>query len=582
MEKGKIKFKFNIKKRLLPVILLSVCLPLILFVAIPFEVYANNMDEFLFSLGSFFPLSILFGFLLAAAIACSLLFLPEKSYRICYALVLALSFLFFLQGTFLNFGMNSLAGDNLGTASANVGLKLLDLFIWIAVIAAAVVLAIIKDKKGIIAIVAVILSIVVIATQIINPLANTFKHPDVFMTKAARLAEQDDGFKDEVLTRENLSTLSDDRNIVYICIDRFDEFFAETAYTLKPEIFEELDGFTWFKDHLSLYGHTFPSIAYMLTENEYDSDIHRKDYLSTVYDENNTLSTLAENGYSVNIYTQAYYAFNTASDLPDYVANVSEAKEFTTSRPMKLLGCMLGTSAYRCLPLFLKDLIYGVESRKFNECVSSVGVNGYDGYLTDNDTVYNQTSASPFELREGKNFSFVHIEGCHDITFDYISKNLTSKQKSRVAASVQNSFRVVNEYIKALKDAGLYENSTIIITGDHPDPIGSAAPKGAKLTALFFKRAGSYENGITPSYAPVAHKNIWPAIMNSEGIDRVNNGTSLFDIPEYDETRVRQYIWHTYESNRCDEYTYSITGSGTDFNNWELVSTKHINRFIMN
>lgn len=576
MEKGKIKFKFNIKKRLLPVILLAVCTPLILFVAIPFEIYANNMDEFLFSLSSFFPYCVLFGFLLAVGIAGGLLFLPEKIYRIAYAVILAASFLFFMQGTFLNFGMNSLAGDNLGTGSVHIGLKILDLFIWLAVLGAAIALSIIKDKKGIFAIIAVILAIVVVATQIINPIANTVKHPDVFLSREARLAKEETDVKHEILTCENLTSVSTERNIFYFCIDKFDEYFAETAYEKKPEIYNNLDGFTWFKDNLSLYGHTFPSVAYMLTENEYDIEQFRTPYLDNVYNDNRTLNTLADKGYSVNLYTVPYYAYTKVNALPDYIENVSGAKQFKTSHPMELVDCIIKTSVYRCLPLFLKDCMYGVKTNDFNLCVSSVGENGYDGYQADNDIAYKNVDGATFSQRGGKNFSFIHIDGCHSLAVNYMSSNVSSKQKKEITATVETSFKMVNEYINALKENGLYKDATIIITGDHPVTVqAKAAPKGAKLTALFFKKSGDAGTPLAQSDAPVAHENIWPTIMESENIVRENNGVTLFEVPE---NNVRKHVWHTYFTNKCDEYIYSITGSGKNFDNWKLVEQNYYDR----
>ncbi|MDE7453931.1 MAG: hypothetical protein K2N22_05945 [Clostridia bacterium] len=576
MEKGKIKFEFNaktIKKRILPVILVSVLTPLILFVAIPFEVYANNMDELLFSLSAFFPYCVLFGFLLAAGVACALLFLPEKIYRICYALILALSFLFFMQGTFLNFGANSLAGDNLGTNSVHIGLKILDLFIWIAVLGVAVALAIIKDKKGIFAIVAVILAIVVVATQIITPMASTVKHPDVFLSKQEQLEKDDGDYKNEVLSCQNLTSVSSERNIFYFCIDKFDEYFAEVANDKAYKLYDNLDGFTWFQDNISLYGHTFPAVAHMLTENEYDIGQSRAPYLDNVYKENRTLNVLAENGYSINLYTVPYYAYNKANALPDNIENISEAKLFKTTHPMELVGYMIKLSVYRCLPHFLKDSIYGVKTNDFNLCVTSVGKNGYAGYLTDNATVYKQVSDAAFTTREGKNFSFIHIDGCHELSVDYFTKKVTAKQKNEITSAVSYSFSVVNEYIRVLKEKGLYENATIIITGDHPVTVLSRTSlKGAKRTALFFKKSGDAGTPLVQSDAPVAHENIWPTIMESEGIERENNGVTLYEVPENNE---RRHVWHTYFSNKCDEYVYKITGSGKNFDNWELIEQNY-------
>ncbi|MDE7453932.1 MAG: sulfatase-like hydrolase/transferase [Clostridia bacterium] len=576
----KTQFKFNIKKRILPVLLVSVLTPLILFVAIPFEIFANNMDEFLFSLSSFYPYCILFGFLLAAGIAGALLFLPEKAYRICYALVLALSFLFFLQGTFLNFGADSLDGNNLGTNNVHIGLKILDAFIWLAVLGAAVALALIKDKKGIFAIVAVILSIVVVATQIITPVASTVKHPDVFMSRTERLKKENPDFNDKVLTDEKLTAVASGRNVIFFCVDQFDEYYAQTALDLNPDIYDGLDGFTWFRDNLSLFGHTFPSIAYMLSEKPYDmKESLRKDYLDNVYKDNRTLSVLYENGYSVNLYTQPYYVYNAADTLPDYVENISDSKQYKTTRPAKLTDSILSTAAYRCLPLFIKDLVNDVESCEFNECVATLGENGYYSYNCENQSVLENVIGAEFGDKGEKNFSFIHIEGCHDVCPDY-TKPVPEKKRRKTAASVKRSFSIINEYLNALKEKGLYKDATIIITGDHPNTARDFV-RIPKLDALFFKRSGESGTEIKQSYAPVAHENIWPAIFQSEKIERENNGTGLYEIAEYDPTRERKYIWQTYDTKECFEYVYTITGPGTNFDNWKLVDSAHYNRFIM-
>lgn len=575
MFKGKIKFNFNIKKRIIPVILVSVLMPMILFVAIPFEMYANNMDELLFSLSSFYPLCILFGFLLAAGTALLLIFLPEKIYRVGYAVVLAASFLFFLQGTFLNFGMNSLGGDNQGSGDPGIGLKILDAIIWIVVLGVAVALSLIKDKKGIFAIIAVILALVVFSTQFVVPVTNTIKHTDVFMSREARLAKNDDNYKNEVMTNKNYNSVSGENNIYYFCIDKFDEYFAEVAYEQNPEIYANLDGFTWFQDHISLYGHTFPSIAYMLTEHTFDIKTqYRPEYLDSVYDDNKTLSVLNENGYSVNLFTQPYYACTSAHMLPDYVENVSVAKELKTTQPMKLTECFVKTSVYRCLPLFFKDWIYDVDTIAFNQCVTTICENGYTDFLLDNYNGYKQAVATPFTQRDGKNFSFIHIDGCHGIGIDYMSKTINADEKKQMTAEVESSFKVVNVFIDALKEKGLYENATIVITGDHPITVQARyALKAAKLTALFFKRSGDGGTPLAASLAPVAHENIWPTIMESENIQRENNGVTLFNVPENNE---RLHAFQTFNSYNCDEYIYKITGSGKDFGNWELIEHNYV------
>ncbi len=105
--------KMLIKKRILPTLLISSLLPLVIFLSVPFEIYANNYSEFLFSFSDFFFVGIGFFFLFVAIIFSILLLLPKRAYKVFSALIIACSFLLFFQGTFLNGKMNSLGGDML-------------------------------------------------------------------------------------------------------------------------------------------------------------------------------------------------------------------------------------------------------------------------------------------------------------------------------------------------------------------------------------------------------------------------------------------------------------------------------------
>lgn len=73
-----------------------------------------------------------------------------------------------------------------------------------------------------------------------------------------------------------------------------------------------------------------------------------------------------------------------------------------------------------------------------------------------------------------------------------------------------------------------------------------------------------------------------PTIFESIGVEsniaKTKGDTSLF-LTDSDE---RIHIWHTWNTNPLDEYTYKITGSGRDFNNWTEIKHVRYNKGIMN
>ena len=147
--------------------------------------------------------------------------------------------------------------------------------------------------------------------------------------------------------------------------------------------------------------------------------------------------------------------------------------------------------------------------------------------------------------------------------------------------SLRNSFDIIGVYLRALKDLGVYDNSTIIITGDHADPVDDASDlDDVRLTALYVKPSGSAGVALKRSKAQVCHDNVWPTIFKSENITQsVNQNKTVFEVDESVNVP-RYYIWQTYDAT-LNEYIYSINGAGNDFNNWKLEKENYYDKFIM-
>ncbi|MBQ9103476.1 MAG: sulfatase-like hydrolase/transferase [Clostridia bacterium] len=575
-----LKFKQRTINRILPTLLVAFLLPFIIFVSVPFEIFGNNLDEFLFSVSGFMPLLALFALSSIVVVFFALLFLPNKAYRIACAVFLALAFLFFIQGTFLNSGLSTLAGDNMGTEPTPVWKIVLNLFIWLIVIAGAVVLACLKDKNGIISTVAIIVAVVVLITQLMPTLVLAVSKEGVFLEKNERLTLNSELKNPEILTDEGLTTISTTGNIYYFCVDRFDQKYAEEGYEKHSEIFNVLDGFTAYNDNISKYGHTFPGIVNLLTSKKYDTSLSREEFLNSVYAENHTLSALNENGYEINLYTQPFYAFTDASYLPKYVKNTSKATAYEVINQPQLPLSLVQIALYRCFPLIAKPIVGNVNSATCNNFVNCEGENGSKQYSTDMKSVWNNLQNNAFTTTSAKRFNFIHIEGCHGVDYDENWNKAKGKQKDDIMISLKNSFKIIGKFIDELKKQDVYDSSTIIITGDHADPVNDGANlDDIRLTALYFKRANQ-SGTLKKSNAQVSHDNLWSAILTDVGITpNASLGRSLFDISE-SETTTREYIWHTFVST-TDEYTFEIKGSGKDFKNWTQKEHKFYNKFLM-
>ena len=572
-------FSAERKSRVLLSVLVAVSLSFILFIVAPLDVFGNNLEEFNFSFSDFALILSLLAVANAALVFSLLFFIPRKGYRVTLAVLIATGLLLVIQQNFLNFNMTSLPGDNFAS-ELPVWQIVVDTLVWLGGYALAVYLVTRKDEKGRVKFTAVILAIMLFAMEFVSVFTVVITSPAIFTDKMNRVG---DGF--EVLTVKNYTDVAAENNVFYFCVDRFDEEYAEDAYKENPSVFNDLDGFTWYKDHTANYGHTFPGVANMLTNRVYTAESSREEYLNEAYKGDIPLKTLKDEGYNINLYTQPYYAFTEAQNLPPYVSNKGKVVSVKTANKSALSFKMAYFSFYRGLPLLFKKFLTAGSTAEMNSLTifnGDVGGSVYEGYDSDTREAYRSIDGKDITTADGgKQFSFIHFEGCHDIKYD---ENWGKSGKRNVIVSVKNSFDIIKKYIAALKEKGVYENATIVITGDHSyahnDFQNIAEPR---LTALFVKRSGD-TGAFKTSEAQTSHNDIWATIFDSEHIDKSGLGdgykTSVFDI-DANTKRTRTMIWHTFSLD-CDEYYWEITGSGADFNNWKEKDHKHYQKFVMN
>lgn len=574
--------KALIKKRILPTALVSFAVPLVICFAVPFEIYCTNRAEFLFSAGAFLPVLVLYTLLFAAGLFFALLFLPPRAYTVSRNIWIMFAVLFVLQGVYLNRGIVAFSTSTSG--KDNVWLIVGNSVLWILCLGGAVALAWLPDKKELIPTVSMILAVVVIAIQLVGFVNTSVRHKDVYAPQSKQI-EQDADAPKRILTGEGLTRLSRNKNILYFVFDQFDQFFAESTQKYAPDVYEKMNGYVGYNDCISLYGHTYPSIAYMITRNDHDADKTRLEYLNSTYRDDKTLSVLAQNDWETSVYTEQYYSYTVDAGLPDYIANASEVKSVKVRNPFAIGIHLVHMALYRCAPAALKVPLGIINANQCNRNVVYKGVNGQNEYQAGTSRARKRVAGQPFTLTDKNVFKFIHMSGFHKVMASLETRTMNKKTKTvkEGVKILRQCMAVVDMYAQFLKENGLYENTTILITGDHPSPYYNMGSIDApKLTALYVKRAGDASAPFTLSNAPVSHEDLWPTVMDEAGIAMpADYGTSLFDVAENDE-RERRFIWHTYRHrNSMDVYTYTIKGSGRDFSHWEKHRGKHYDRGIM-
>ena len=594
----KSKRSYRIGRKIPLSLLLALALPLTVCFFGPFETYCGNISEFTFSLGDFLPICAILAAAVAVAVFAILLLLDGIAYDIACAVVTWLSVMAFAQRYYLNLGINALAGDGVGTTEVTVWQVVINTVIWVLVGALAIAAVVYFKKKNIapVFVSCAILLIAILVTQTVGFVSLSLT-TDVYIPVTDR-AEVESGEDDEassdkvVLTYNNLNELSKGKNVVFFIIDRFDVRYFERLQKNDPEFLTGLDGFTFYNDYTSLYCRTYPAIASILTGKENDFSQTRTKFFKDIFTDGGHMRTLADNGYDVNVYTEQYYGYDDAKYMSDYVKNLSSVKGYKIDSNKDLSRDMLRLSLSTCLPIVAKDVVGQMSTPDFNShAVYDTDAPVYDA--SDMKDVYEYITAEDFTtVRSDGQFSFIHIYGCHTpVKYNLDWEEANEKEQNDAAMALKQSLIIIYEYIAEMKRLGLYEDATIIITGDHPSALsdtkligetGRSDDNGTRVTAMLFKKSGDSGTALKTSTAQISQDELWNTIYESEGLSHLKSGDSFFDIQE-GEQRVRRYLfeWAVYldDGGRADEIVeYRITGTARDKDNWEIVERTVVGR----
>ena len=541
------------------------------------EVFAGNRAELLFNFRDFAPWILLIT-LGVTLVLLALIYLPgQKTGRYIAAVFVWLTLMGYVQSTFLN-GAAGLAGDD--KEGFETGLPaVINLLIWILVLA-AILFAVFRVKaKENLETAAVILMLMLLGMQTVGFVTNL---PRITMDRFAAEAQADKGGdgKDVMQEASYLSTdgmmdTASKSNIYVIILDRLDVSFIDSIQQKDRDFFAPLGGFTYYRDNTSLYSRTFPGAATIIAGQDGDLTGPNAEFFRKIYSTSPLLQDLKENGYRVRLYAPSYYTYRSGSVFEGIADNLASYTGYTMTRPLELTGNLLLLSLYKAVPQLLKPLI-AISTESFDSFVEY----NYSSPQASWDERGFYTSLLQSGLKDGgfeKAYTYLHFHGGHDPFI--LDENANEVEKSSGTAQVMGDFRILYTMFDRLKQMGLYEQSTIIITGDHPRALSDTKdPAEPRLTALFVKEAGRGEEPFVVSEAQVSQENFAATIIRSAGIPTDHDyGEAYSEVP-VGEDQVRYHQFQLSKDGDCFIMRFRVTGEGADFKNWEIESRTNIGK----
>lgn len=559
--------KYTTKEKVLISALVSFVFSFIIFLFNPIDIVANNAQEFSFALSDIIG-GVLLSFFASFAILFAVLMIFNKYIlNIITSLLLSVFISDYIYN--LTVGKGTLVS---GDVRIDYGKSTTIFLIIIIAVAYALFLAgvLLKNKwKNVCAFICVLLIAMNSAT-----LVSDFATKD-FVNKNGTTINY-------ALSEKNLFGVSKKENIVYFLFDRFDTKYYDEVVNDNPNYFSKsLDGFTYFDNAVSTFSRTYPAVAGLITGVTYDGNTSSNEYFKKAYTTSPFLKDLKSNGYEINIYADRYYEYSDAECFKDTVSNATKINGYTPDKT-NILKYLLSLSDARTIACKMPTLLF---KHTANGTVLTLSkLNSKDKIYHDDDAeLYKNLKSSGLHYTNSdKNYTFIYLHGTHSpYTLDADAQRVkasTSKEQTI------GSFKIIADYVDQMKKLGVYDNSTIVITGDHgypytdTEPLLESTDTGTK-TAVFVKPKSSKTSGLSVSHAPASVADIISTIVKDTGIKASTDyGESLFDIAQ-DSARERIYYHSRLTGNSkliLDKYT--ITGDAANIKNWKLEESRDTNQ----
>ncbi|MBQ7782257.1 MAG: alkaline phosphatase family protein [Lachnospiraceae bacterium] len=518
----------------------------------PAEIFFANVTEFDFIYGEFFWHMAVITIVVTLVVSLLVLILPEKVSRALLSVMFALAVMSYIQVMFFNQKLD-LLGESAEGYELQTGKAVFNLIIWIVICLAVIVLAYLKKdiwKKLVLGASGFLLAIQAVA------------YVSLLLTADEEAYKRPDGFW--MLSGEEQYVVSGEENIIIFVLDCFNNQYVDIMNEAYPGSTDFLHDFTYYNNADCTYYGTFPSLPHMLTGCEVREDMTVNDWCSWIWDNEKTNSFyegLQTNNYITNIYTadaQVLVGTNPKGILSGKINNaVNSSAEMEVDYEL-LIQTLMKMSGYRLVPDLFKGYLY-TDIDEYESIVrlkeNPINYNNYD--------YYERLVEQKLSINEEHNYFIVeHLVGTHSYSTDEFGHY---SEDAVLADTAKGCMVIVEEYLNQLKELGVYDNSTIIITSDH-------GVEDESQVIFFVKQPGESHEESPITSAPIAHTELLPTIAQAAGMNPGEYGQTIYDFGDGEERE--RTVWvrtfdDAYPSVPC--YTGDKEGSSNVYYGYSYV-----------
>ena len=448
----------------------------------------------------------------------------------------------YLQAMVLNLNLGVLDGTSIPWQSYSIH-SILNIVVWCLIISVPfLILYFFKNawKKIIKAV-----SFILIGMQLVALVTTIVSTPITNKTK------------EYYLSGEEQYTISSKSNVIVFILDYFSNTYVDKMLQEYPDALDAFNGFTYYNNVDCTYFGTFPSMNHMLTGAELDATITTEKWFESSWNSEKAeefYSLLADNGYKVNIYSGEKY-YGGAENMLGKVSNVSVEEITVNINYSELIKKMVQLSCYSHLPHAFKASFW-MDTNDFSE-VATVDSTGIE--IKQQSSFYSALKEQGLTFNNQSNYFILqHLRGAHPAY--NVNENGGYLKNATLEQTTKGYFLMVEEYLQQMKDLGVYDDSTIIITADHGDWENTQV-------IFFIKEAGKSQDDMDISTAPISHNDFMSTILTNIGEDCGDFGKPIYDFSENEERE--RTVWvrsNNSEYPSVSKYNSTAQGSANVYN----------------
>lgn len=519
-----------------------------------FDLFMANKNVLPFHFSDIYKPILLTGFLAFLALTLVIAVFKGKIFDRLISLCLGVLLTAYIQGNFLNMDFGQLTGDKIPWHEMTRHM-LYNSFAWILLLSIPFLLSYVSRiiwKGFAYAVPTLLLMIQIIALTV------SFVNLGMVRDKSSDL----------YLSRAGIYEMSSKDNIIVLILDRLDENYINEVVAQDPTYFDDLDGFTRYTNNMNYYCRTYPSVVNMLTGFVTFYDVPAKDFMEKAYKESNFLRDLRNQGYSTKLYMENRYTYAGEEQIKDLADNVIEGS--TRLKSKESLAMFLRLSAFKYAPHAMKPSFW-MSTSDFSNLTDDK--REIPPYTTDDHLYFKNLKEERLSLQKKKsNFIFIHLNGAHaPYNMNEFAQEVPSQETS-VRQQTMGAFTVVREFLKQMKELGIYEDANIIITGDHGKSTDIRLLDRPVLTGLFVKRKG--ESGpLKSSNKPVNADNFRGSVMKMAGVKSAEYSPAYWEVAE-NSMAARKYYYRVdirEGERRSFLEEFEVIGDAKDFSNWHKI-----------